>query len=60
MGAFKYSEEEQIAAEKQILNFQKITNYRMKEYSIEELVHLYQIGRNRPTKIICTQRSLPF
>jgi hypothetical protein len=46
MGAFKYSEEEQIAAEKQILNFQKITNYRMKEYSIEELVRLYQIGRN--------------
>ena len=36
MGGLKYSEADQVAAEKQILNFQKITNYRMKEYSIEE------------------------
>jgi hypothetical protein len=46
IGILKYSEAEQLAAEKQILNFQKITNYRMKEYSIEELINLYQSGRD--------------
>jgi Protein of unknown function DUF262 len=46
MGVLKYSEADQVAAEKQILNFQKVTNYRMKEYSMEELINLYQSGRD--------------
>jgi Protein of unknown function DUF262 len=59
--AFKHSEDEQIAAEKQILNFQKITNYRMKEYSIEELIHLYQTGRDTDTnKWFVPQNHRPF
>jgi hypothetical protein len=36
---------EQIAVEKQILHLQKMTDYRMRDYTIEELIDLYQTGR---------------
>jgi Protein of unknown function DUF262 len=43
---------EQIAAEKQILYLQKIADYRMRDYTIEELVDLYKIGRISDTNIL--------
>ncbi|MEY4937563.1 MAG: hypothetical protein RIS64_3922, partial [Bacteroidota bacterium] len=36
---------EQIAVEKQILHLQKMTDYRMRDYTIEELIDLYKTGR---------------
>jgi hypothetical protein len=43
---------EQIAAEKQILHLQKIADYRMRDYTIEELVDLYKIGRISDTNVL--------
>lgn len=43
----EYSEDQQMAAEKQIAELQKIVDYQITEYTIEFLVHKYQQGRNR-------------
>ncbi|MEN9610068.1 MAG: hypothetical protein RLZZ628_882 [Bacteroidota bacterium] len=43
---------EQIAAEKQILHLQKMTDYRMRDYTIEELVDGYKIGRTSDTNLL--------
>lgn len=43
----QYSEDQKMAAERQINDLQRVVDYMIKEYSIEELVEKYQIGRDR-------------
>ena len=48
---------EQIAAEKQILHLQKMTDYRMRDYTIEELIELYQMGRISDANLLLPESS---
>jgi uncharacterized protein with ParB-like and HNH nuclease domain len=43
----QYSEDQKMAAERQINDLQRVVDYMIKEYSIEELVEKYQVGRDR-------------
>jgi hypothetical protein len=43
----QYSDDQKMAAEKQINDLQRIVDYMIREYSIEELVEQYQTGRDQ-------------
>lgn len=50
-----------VAAEQQILHLQKVADYRMTEFTIEEIIQLYRVGRESDThKIFVAPTHRPF
>ncbi len=57
----EYSEDQKMAAERQITDLQRVVDYMIREYSIEELVEKYQVGRDRnKNKIVIPKEHRKF